>query len=234
MLRCFGCLTAILVLMGCSSLPRDATKTLQIPHVSAPFTVDGKLDEACYRQHAPLTAFVVAGDHARVAPPTRAWVFWNEEKIVCAFECADATPAFAAPTDNERDVDGQDRAEVFLWNGDPNATYYCIEAAPGGAVHDYAARFYRHFDSSWSPGNGWICEAALTATGYTVEMAIPKAVLEAMGLQLRAGYQFRIGLFRADFDVLNGQPTWITWIDHGREPDFHLAESFGTARLNEE
>ncbi len=52
-----------------------------------------------------------------------------------------------------------------------------------------------------------------------------------MGEKLVDGRQFRCGLFRADFDKLNGEPTWITWVDHEGEPDFHVAESFGIAEL---
>lgn len=225
-------LMAAAVLTGCCSLPKEAPMTLEIPHETGPFVIDGVLDEVCYREHPPLTAFVVAGDPARTAPSTKAWLFWNETHLVCAFECADTTPADCGPSDNEHDVDGQDRAEIFLWTGDPSAAYHCIEAAPGGAVHDYAARFYRRFDSAWSPGGGWMCHAVRSPRGYSVEMALPKVAIEAMGIRMQACHLFRIGLFRADFDTLNGTPTWITWIDHGRDPDFHVAESFGHARLS--
>lgn len=232
MSRALVVLIAAAALAGCCSLDKETPFILEIPHVNGPFVIDGILDEACYREHAPLTAFVVAGDSARAAPPSKAWVLWNDMHFVCAFECADTTPAHCAPSDNEHDVDAQDRVELFLWNGDPNAAYHCIEAAPGGAVHDYAARFYRQFDSAWSPSGGWMCHAAPTPGGYSVEMALPKAAIEAMGILLQAGHLFRIGLFRADFDTLNGTPTWITWIDHGRVPNFHVAESFGHARLS--
>lgn len=73
--------------------------------------------------------------------------------------------------------------------------------------------------------------AVLSDDGYAVELILPKAAIEAMGLKLESGACFKVGLFRADFDKLNGQPTWITWVDHGREPDFYTADSFGTALL---
>jgi len=204
-----------------------AVTPLCVSHMSEPLAADGNLDEPCYAQHAPLKAFRVAGDAARTAPSTRAWLFWAEERLVCAFECTDSSPAWAAPEADERLVDGQDRVELFLWPKD--ASYFCIEAAPGGAVHDYEARFYRRFDDTWSPVGGWACKARQTQEGYAVEMIIPRQAIEAMGLKLEAGVALKLGLFRADFDKLNGEPTWITWVDHGREPDFHVSESFGTA-----
>ena len=103
--------------------------------------------------------------------------------------------------------------------------------APAGAIHDYKAQFYRNFDDTWHPGDGWAVKSRLTSQGYTVEMCLPKTVFEETGVKLQSGCHFRMGLFRADYDKLNGEPTWIAWIDHGGEPDFHLAESFGIGVL---
>lgn len=225
---------ALLAVTGCATAPQPAPNTLRIPYLAASITADGNLDEDCYRNFAPLTAFSVASVPARTAPPTKAWLFWNEKQFICAFACEDATPAWAPPKTSERDVDGQDRAELFLWNGNENGAYFCIEAAPKNAVHDYQARFYRQFDDTWSPAGG-TCRAALTPAGYTVEMVLPKAAMQAMGLKLSPGTRFRLGLFRADYDRYSGEPLWITWIDKGQgSPDFHVAESFGTAQLTRE
>jgi len=233
----FPCLVMALAVVGCATYRYEPAKLYRVPYMSDLIKADGNLDEECYRKHAPLTSFVVAADPTRKPPPTKAWLFWNEHSLVCAFECVDSTPAWAVPAADERNVDGQDRAEFFLWTGDSKGPYFCIEAAPGGAIHDYQARFYRKFDDGWfpaaagSPAGGWAHKAVLTPGGYTVEMIIPKSAIEAMGLKLGPGARFKIGLFRADYDKFNGRPTWITWVDHGREPDFHTADSFGTALL---
>jgi len=231
MARPMICLVMVLAVAGCATYHHEPVNLLRVPYLSDLIKVDGNLDEECYTQRAPLTSFVVAADHTRKPPSTKAWLFWNEHSLVCAFECMDSTPAWAAPAADERNVDGQDRAELFLWTGDSKGPYFCIEAARGGAIHDYQARFYRKFDDTWSPAGGWAHQVVLTADGYTVEMIIPKSAIEAMGLKLAPGARFKIGLFHADYDKLNGQPTWIAWIDHGREPDFHTADSFGTAVL---
>jgi len=231
MTRLMICLVIALAVMGCATYTHEPPNLLRVPYLSDLITADGNFDEACYAQHAPLTSFVVAADHVRKPPLTKAWLFWNDQGLVCSFQCADSTPAWAKPDANEREVDGQDRVELFLWNGKPGGPYFCIEAAPAGAIHDYEARFYRKFDDTWSPVGEWMHKAALTPGGYAVEMLIPKSAIEAMGLKVESGSRFKIGLFRADFDTLNGQPTWITWIDHGREPDFHTADSFGAALL---
>jgi hypothetical protein len=194
--------------------------------------VDGQLSEACYQGKAPFTGFVVAGQPAVRPQPTKAWLFWNLERLVFAFEVTDAQIVGTPPSGRERDVDTQDRVEVFLWSGRTNDTYHCIEIGARGAVHDYAARFYRQFDDGWSPA-GLKTAAVSTPSGYLVEGEIPGAALEAMGLRLRDGLRLRLGLFRADFRPGRSEdPTWICWVDaRGPQPDFHVAGSFGTAVL---
>lgn len=206
---------------------------LIIPYLSSPIEVDGKLDEECYQKHSPIVdTFVVAGDQTRAAPATKAWLFWNEEQLIYAFTCEDSSPAAAPKSDDEQEVNGQDRGEIFLWDGDPKQAYYCFEIAPLGAILDYKAEFYRKFDDTWSPNGKWEYKTLVTAKGYNIEMVLSRESIEAMGLKLKAGERFRLGLFRADYDKYNGTPTWITWIDRCGEPDFHIAESFGTAELN--
>lgn len=224
-------LSMILLLTGCITLGDNTPNLLEVPCLQAPVCVDGVLDEWAYSAYPPLTNFGVAGEATRPVPFTAAWVFWTEEALVVAFACEEPTPAWAPPSACETDVNGQDRVEVFLWPGESSRAYYCIEAAPGEAVHEYKSMFYRQFDDDWAPSGGWVCKAQTTETGYTVEMALPWTAIEGMRIRLEKGFRFRLGLFRADFDVLNGTPTWITWVDHGREPDFHVPTSFGTAVL---
>ncbi len=164
-------------------------------------------------------------------PSTKAWLFWSEDFLYLAFDCIDSTPAIAPPTKNEKDVDGQDRVELFIWSGNPEDTYYCFEIAGEGALHDYSAQFYRKMDTGWSSIPEFDYQVLPNETGYTVEARIAKGALAKMGRSLAVGSQFRIGLFRADYDKLNGTPTWITWIDYGGKPDFHIEASFGAAEL---
>lgn len=223
-----GTILTVLVCAGCQT-----TSSLDIPMCSGPFLIDGALDEACYSAAEPLNSFVVAGQSAKPAPATKAWVFWNAEQFVFAFECEDATFVAKEPSENENDVDPQDRIELFLWSGNPEDTYYCLEIAPLGAVHDYAARFYRQFDNAWEPA-GWQCATAITGAGYRVEAATSREAMAKCGFMLEPGLCFRAGLFRADFPSweAGAVPDWITWVDaRTPQPDFHVAGSFGTFEL---
>jgi hypothetical protein len=210
---------------------------LEVERVDEPIVVDGRLDEACYRREAPdcgfpLDRFLVASAPDRAPPPTRAWLFWSEERLVVAFDCEDRDVVARPESGREHDVDAQDRVELFLWSGRAEDSYACIEFGAGGALHDYRARFHRRFDDSWRAAG---LEHAVTARadGYRIEAALPRALMEELGFPLAAGTTLRAGLFRADFrGDAPGDPTWITWIDARlAAPDFHVAASFGTVRL---
>lgn len=220
---------ACIVAFATISIPKGPP-ILSIPEVADRITIDGRLNEPCYRRLAPLTSFLAAGNPGATIPATKAWLFWSSKNLTFAFEVVDPTLAGAKPSSNERDVDGQDRVEIFIWSGKPQDPYYCIEMASLGAIHDYKARFYRKFDDSWSPA-GWKCRVTTTKDGYVVEGSLSRAAMASMGQKLRASQSFRLGLFRADFSKLRGDPTWITWVDRKGEPDFHVADSFGIGRL---
>ena len=225
-----------LLLQVCGALGAEAQRSesgceVVVPLTDAQVRVDGKLDEPCYRAPSLVNRFIVAGQQNQRAPETKVWLFWQRERLIFAFECEDANIVAARPSSNKHDVDGQDRVEVFLWSGRAEDAYYCAEIAAQGALHDYAARFYRRFDDAWSmPGLEYV--SIRTPKGYAVEGIISRAGLEKMGFRLEGGAQWRIGLFRADFASKDGKPDWITWVDaKGPEPDFHVAKSFGQCLL---
>lgn len=230
-----ACLVITLVVTGCAHRQDSAATAalLKAPSLESPIVVDGNLDERCYRERPQARNFVIAGEPGRRPAATSAWLFWSGERLVFAFDCDDSTPVNAPPSQNENDVDPQDRVELFLWSGRETDRYFCIEIASAGAVHDYAARFYRRFDNSWSP-NGLEYVVKPRPGGYRVEAALSCTAMEAMGFKLRAGTYIRAGLFRADFAPGKpDSPDWITWVDaRTPQPDFHVAGAFGTVLLN--
>ncbi|MBI3191614.1 MAG: carbohydrate-binding family 9-like protein, partial [Pedosphaera parvula] len=227
------CLAAVLSLVVLSAeaqkVRRDHQPTLAVPFAASDLTLDGQLSESCYRESVPVESVWVAGKPDRKPPRTRAWLFWNDERLLCAFDCEDAGLVAAPKSASESDVDGQDRVELFLWSGRERDAYYCVEIGALGALHDYRAPFYRQFDSAWAL-DGLRYAVARTATGYSVEAEIPRAAMEQMGFRPKPRAKLRGGLFRADFSASDpkAEPAWITWVDaRESKPDFHVAASFG-------
>lgn len=221
----------VLSVTGCASAPLAAPARAMVPRLRDTVVIDGRLAEPCYARAPLVKRFVVAGAPARTPQPTRAWLFWNPERLVFGFDVIDAGIVAAPESDRERDVDMQDRVELFLWSGRTNDAYFCIEIGARGAVHDYVARFYRRFDDAWSPA-GWHCMAAPTTGGYQVEGELSRAALERMGFRLAPGERLRAGLFRADFHAGAPEPDWLCWVDaRGPQPDFHVTAAFGEIML---
>ena len=230
-LRTSSFLIAIL-LTACAHVPHDPVMALRITRLSEPLHVDGCLDEPGYQRVIPVTDFKVASQLGVEARPTRAWLQWNEAGLWFAFSAQDTTIVAAPPTEDEHAVDSQDRVEIFLWP-ENSRRYFCMEIAPDGAVHDYAARVYRQFDDSWT-SSGARLAAQRTADGYAVEGFVPVIALQAMGVRCwKPGTEFHVGLYRADFhlDVPDG-PIWLTWVEPNLpKPDFHVRAAFAPVDL---
>ncbi|HRZ99331.1 MAG TPA: carbohydrate-binding family 9-like protein [Candidatus Paceibacterota bacterium] len=221
-----------LVLTGCSHVKNDRSAVWLIPPLTEPVRVDGRLGESCYERLVPVTDFKVASRPGAKAPVTKAWLQWDERGLWFAFAAHDLTLVAAPPTRDEHAVDVQDRVELFLWP-EGSRNYFCLEIAPDGAVHDYAAKVYRQFDDSWTP-TGAVFAANRTADGYGVEGFIPIAALADLGLRpWRAGTRFHLGLYRADFrpGALD-DPLWLTWVEPNLpQPDFHVRAAFAPVAL---
>jgi len=222
----------VLALTGCAHGPRDPAPAFGITRLIEPLQVDGRLDEPIYQRVVPVTDFRVASRPGAKASPTRAWLLWNEAGLWFAFAAQDATLVAASPTADEHAVDTQDRVEIFLWPPG-SRRYSCLEIAPDGAVHDYAARIYRQFDDSWTPAGARFA-ARRTPDGYAVEGFLPVAALHAMGMRSwEPGTRLHLGLYRADFrPEAPNDPIWLTWVEPNLpKPDFHVRATFAPVSL---
>ena len=214
---------------GLTCRASDQVPLLKIPHLQTEVKIDGILDESCYTKHRPVTDFRIAADSKNKPPLTRAWVFWQKDKLIFAYECEDKLVVAEPPGKDEMAVDHQDRVELFLWNGRAEDAYICLELAPRGAVLDYRARFYRRFETDWD-AQGLKTSSVITANGYRVEAELPAAAVRPFGIEFDEGATFRAGLFRGNYqtDKQDEEPMWITWVEAGTaKPDFHVAAAFG-------
>lgn len=209
-------------------MPQVSGSSAEVSRLRAPVVIDGRLGETCYQGVPLVSTFAVAGAPSAKPQETRAWLFWEPDRLVFAFDVKDTDIVAVPASVHERDVDGQDRVELFLWSGRPDDVYYCVEIGARGAVHDYSARFYRKFDDAWSP-SGRNYAVSPTSSGYTVEGELSREALSKMGFNLKPGERIHAGLFRADFrSNAPIDPTWLCWVDaRGAKPDFHVAASFG-------
>jgi hypothetical protein len=168
----------------------------------------------------------------RPAPKTAFRAMHDYELFRFRFDCVDEDLVLPdGPTAKERAL-GADRVEIFFATDLSLECYFGLEMSPQGDVADYAARFYREIDWSWSC-EGLVLEPEICEGGYTVSGSIPLAVLRDLGV-LR-GREMFAGLYRAEFhhkpdgSVHSG---WMPWVNPSTEkPDFHVPASFGVLEL---
>jgi hypothetical protein len=168
----------------------------------------------------------------RPAPKTEFRAMHDGEVFRFRFDCVDGDLVLPeGPTVKERAL-GADRVEMFFATDLSLTRYFGLEMSPRGDVADYAARFHREYDWSWSFGR-LALEPEIREGGYSVSGSIPLDVLRDLGL-LRVDEMFA-GLYRAEFhhrpdgSVHRG---WIAWVNPRTEkPDFHVPTSFGVLEL---
>ena len=137
------------------------------------------------------------------------------------FDVSDTDLVYLDTLSCERDLEIGDRVEVFFSKDSDMRDYVGLEVDPLGHVLSYRCAFYRRFDYSWEPPEGFLAAASLTDDGYMVELSVPMCFLDEF---INNG-DIYMGLYRGDFyrDGDKIVERWYTWKDSGTaEPDFHV------------
>lgn len=197
---------------------------MRLTSLSAPLAVLVLLLSSCNSGRIPDIGqgFTTFGLHAPwdgKETDTRFSCHSTSDRFFFSFEVEDPTLTLVDPFTNERDVDPEDRVEIFF---SPDKTlekgYYCAEIDPKGNVMDYQARLYREFDFGWD-FQTLKTNAVITPFGYRVGGSISRQELEGLGLDLEGG--FWMGVFQADFEAAD-KVTWYSLVPtDDNAPDFH-------------
>lgn len=222
---------------------------LRIPRLAdvpgqAPITIDGRLDEAAWRQAATTGPFVnpTTGDpDPGGAVQGSARVLWNDQALYVGFEVRDTKVRGGFPVDAvDPHLWTRDTVELMIdpdGDGD-NRDYYEIQVGPQNLVFD------SHFDAYNEPRGGssgpfghqdWRAQVESAVriqgtldddsdedVGYTVEARIPfKSFHKADRTPPRAGDRWRMNFYAMQD---NGGVAWSPILGQG---NFHRATRFG-------
>jgi hypothetical protein len=219
-----------------ANLLLPAIPYVSVPQAGAAAVIDGRLDDACWQGAAHIQVFHPAlrpetlgeadASQAGEALGTEAWLTWRPEALLVAFHCHDsrvlATPA--RPRDDQ--LYTEDVVEMFLDPIGDGRRYWEIQVSPLGQITDAVhvitaeppptptgrlpADFYvrNHICSMREDLPGIVAAAAITVDGWTVEVAIPVAVLPrtAAGAGVFAPGLMRLNLVRYDWDAPLNDP----------------------------
>ena len=185
MLKVVGALLA-LTLVVC---PRAVAQTVprrevRATRLAAPLTLDGRLDEDVYAKTTPTSDFAqqFPREGAPATEATEVWVFFDEHNIYVSARCTDSHPERIIANEMRRDhsnIFGVNDSFTVVFDtffDQRNGVFF--QTNPIGAIRDQAITDGAQ-NSSWN--TVWDVKSARTATGYTVEMAIPFKSLRYRG-----------------------------------------------------
>lgn len=233
---------------------RLSTKTYQVRYVeNVRLTLDGRADEPEWAQANVEKGFMFPWKKVP-APLTEFRALCDKKHLYFHFRAQDEDIVVLAKLRDKEDAVFEDRVEWYFARDDKLKDYFCVEVDSRGRPFDYRGSYYRQLDPSWHLV-GLETKASPLPQGYEVEVRIPLASLEAIGLpSLLEGEKVRCGLYRAEFShdrsgrkvviqesihnrgrQLDGPPpieAWISWVDPETvEPDFHVPSSLGFLQL---
>jgi hypothetical protein len=165
-------------------------KGLRIPRAAEPIKVDGKLDDAAWKQAAVWEGLYAFNEREKLAEPRTVWrATWDDEYLYFALECQDAD--VEAPVMKRDDhVYFHDCVEMFVLPDFRAGAYWEIVVSPSGSIFDALhAKKFKGWGAEGRPEetvrgmqvgcavDGTLNQPGDTDRGYTIEVAVPFAEL---------------------------------------------------------
>lgn len=223
-------LLTILVAILCQSCVNDSGYTVRTISDDL-ITIDGVQSEPVWDSASTITSFTNPWNK-NVSPKTSFSMLKGNEHLYFYFNARDNEILLESPFLKERDVEKEDRVELFFSKDRKMNEYYCFEMDAKGRTLSYSAQYYRQFNFDWNPPEGFIIATRIDPGGYSVEGAIPLKFIQ--GLSHNSELYF--GVYRAEFNKQESTTieNWLTWIDpKTTSPDFHVPTSLGKLILNQ-
>ncbi len=152
---------------------------MHVPAPAAPPVIDGKLDDAAWKQAKPVALRFLTGRWEEPTEKTEARVLADETCIYFAVRCHESQPDKIIAAGNGRDGDlwGGDTVEVFLdpGHGQRRERYYHVIINPKGLIYDGRGKDAKAWNAKIS------AKAGKFAGGWTVEVAVPMSDLGVAG-----------------------------------------------------
>lgn len=161
--------------------PPQAGLAGQIPRLSGPITLDGKLDDAAWQGalERDIPYDIQPGDNTPAPVTTRVRIGYDDDALYVAFHALDPDPTQIRAHLRDRDsAFNDDWVGVFLDTFNDQRRGYELIVNPLGVQSDLIRDETNHDnqeDPSWD--GLWSSAGQLTAEGYDVELRIPFSTL---------------------------------------------------------
>jgi len=174
---------ALIVLLGLSgpaiSTPKEFNPvflpSLEIGKALGEIKIDGKLDDAAWRQAGVADDFVerYPGKNLRPDVRTQAFITYDDQNLYVAFNCSDDPSKIRATMCQRDQFDGDDAVCLLIDTYGNAAWAYEFFVNPYGVQKDYLWSNVMGEDESFDLV--WRSASQINDSGYQVEMAIPFA-----------------------------------------------------------
>jgi hypothetical protein len=188
-------------------------KGLRVPYAKEKPKIDGKLDDAAWKDAAVFEGLYPFNQKDKVQSPATVWrVMWDEECLYFAFDCRD-TDLVAPPLKRDDTVFFHDCVEMFILPEFRWGTYWELVVGPSGAIYDgLNAKKFKGWGAETRVEetlaglqaacvvDGTLNQPDDTDRGYVVEVAVPFSQLPgyARGNRPAVGDKLHFMLVRLD------------------------------------
>ncbi len=187
--------------------------------------LDGKAEEKEWKTAPSISSFMNPWNKD-VNPETALMLLKDSEFLYFYFDAKDEEIVIHVDFSKERDVEKEDRVELFLSKDAKMSTYYCFETDALGRTLSYEANHYRKLRFDWDVPEGYRVKSRRYEGGYAIEGAIPLSFIISLANQK----ELYFGAYRAEFSMVNDSivENWLTWINPNTPfPDFHVPATLG-------
>jgi hypothetical protein len=198
--------------------------------------IDGKLDEAAWKDAPSTGDFVRTMDGMRPEMKTTAKVLWDDKNLYVAFEMEDRD-VWSTLTKPDDKLWTQEAVEMFIDADGDGKSYVELQTNPRGVVFDSYLPAYRQNQNDWQSNmkvgvkvDGTVDLRTDVDKGWVAELAIPLEAArgkekEMKNVPPKVGTEWRVNFFRLDMPA--GRPQQGTAWSPPLVGDFHALDKFG-------
>lgn len=174
------------------ALAEDRPGSITATRIRDPIVIDGKLDEGLWDTTAAFAGFIESFPTAGKAPDfhTEARVLYDDAFLYIGVKCDDPNPEAIVRNLGRRDsTPFADLVEIAIDSNADQRTAYAFSVNAAGVLRDRL--LFADFNDTDTWDAVWNGAASVTATGWSVEMAIPLRTLRFSSLDKPWGFQVR-------------------------------------------
>ncbi len=159
--------------IGKVEIPPEKRRPVNIPKVTSNIVVDGKVDEALWRDAAVFKDFYQTnpGDNTAASKPTEVYMMYDEYNLYIAFKCWDEKDKIRATVAKRDNVFNEDNVRVWLDTYNDQKRAYVIGFNPLGVQQD--GIFTEGQGADFSVDIVMESKGVIEDWGWSVEVKIP-------------------------------------------------------------